>query len=204
MKKLILTTLFATSITVSGCASNDEAERDLNRTLDGDDNDVNRFDTETESNRNDDELSSQLGYVHYKEEDLDQDVEEHFYVSVDRKKMADTITRLILRYDGFNDAATLVTDDEVLIAYDKPERLDREQAATIVKKTGLSVLPRYYHVYVSDRDVTFRDIQSLQNSSTLDDDYENTLNNIIEDMKQAPQGEKVDDEYDREHETNNM
>lgn len=198
--KSLISTLFVSSLLVSGCAGNDEAGDDLlDRTIDGD-NERDQF--QAPSNR-DDEITSQLGYVRYHEDEVD--TESH-YVGMDRNKMADIITRLILSYDNFKDVATLVTDEEVLVAYEKPEDLDREKAATIVKKTALSTLPRFYHVYVSDQPTAFKDIQSLQNSFTVNDNYENTLQNIIDKMKEAPQGEPVDDSnenYDNEDDQNN-
>lgn len=191
MKKLFITTLFATSV-LTGCTSNDEAGDLLDRSI----NDDTEYEAPTDE---DNELSSQLGYVHYTNDDFIKEEDQDRFVAMDRNQMADTISRLLLRYDGFEEVATLVTDREVLIAYEKPERLDREQAATIAKKTGLSILPRFYDVYVSDKDVSFRDIQSLQNSNTLRDDYQNTLENIIEDMKEAPQGEEVKDDNDNKY-----
>lgn len=188
-------------ILVSGCATNDQAGDALDRTIDGE----NEFDQFQEPER-DDELSSKLGYVHYNKDELEMDNENNHYVAMDRNKMADMITRLIIRTDNFEEVATLVTDEEVLIAYEKPENMDREEAATVAKKTALSTLPRFYHVYVSDQPTTFRDIQSLQNSNTANNNYENTLQSIIDDMKETPQGEEIDDSnetYDNEDNQNN-
>ncbi|SDM14043.1 YhcN/YlaJ family sporulation lipoprotein [Sediminibacillus halophilus] len=170
----------------SGCATgNRGADPEVDRSLGG---------TETNSdqgagNVDKNDVTSKLGYVRYKKDELNNDEESRQMVSIDRNKMADTITRMILRYDGFEEAATLVTDDEVLIAYHRPENMEREKAASIAKKTAMSLMPRYYDIVVSDKDVSFQEIQSLKNSSTLDDDYENTLRSIMESMKEAPQGE---------------
>ncbi|MDC3417873.1 YhcN/YlaJ family sporulation lipoprotein [Aquibacillus salsiterrae] len=198
--KPIITSILFTSILVTGCATNDEAGDALDRTI----NEKNELDQyEAPSNRNDEEITSQLGYVRYNEDEIN--TENTHYVGIDRNKMADIITRLILSNDNFEDVATLVTDEEVLIAYNQPEEMEREKAATIAKKTALSVLPRFYHVYVSDQPTAFKDIQSLQNSLTVNDDYENTLQTIIDEMKKAPQGEPVNDSnenYDNEDDQN--
>ncbi|MCT2535910.1 YhcN/YlaJ family sporulation lipoprotein [Aquibacillus koreensis] len=189
-KKILYPTLCAITLTISGCTSNDEAGDMLDRSIDGN-NEFDQFQAPDANNENN-EISSQLGYVHYTEDEVKLDRETDHYISIDRNRLADTITRLILQYDGFEDVATLVTDEEVLIAYDKPEDIETEKAASMVKKSAVSVLPSFFNVYVSDQPVTFRDIQSLKNSTTVDDDYENTLENIITEMKKSPQGEEYD------------
>ncbi|MDC3412355.1 YhcN/YlaJ family sporulation lipoprotein [Aquibacillus sp. 3ASR75-11] len=189
IKKYFFTSLLASTLFVAGCANSNNATEQI---------DQGGIDGGNSGEANDpatlgptDDTSSRLGYVRYDKDQLDMDAEQNHAVTIDRHKLADTITRLILRNEGFGDAATLVTDDEVLIAYDKPDDLDPDEAATIVKKTAMSITPRFYHVYVSDKAVTFRDIQSLKNSTSESDDHQNTLDSIIEDMKEAPQGEDV-------------
>ncbi|WP_226035917.1 YhcN/YlaJ family sporulation lipoprotein [Aquibacillus saliphilus] len=200
-KTFILSSLFASTLVISGCAAGNEAGHDLERTLERDENsgtqqgDNARDEFQSDQKDVDQEITSRLGYVKYNKDEIDMEEESNHYVAMDRWEMADTITRMIIRYDGFEDVATLVTDKEVLIAYNKPENMEREKAATIARKTGLSLLPRFYKVYVSDQSVTFRDIQSLENSLTVDDEYESTLESIIKDMKKTPQGEEVYDEY---------
>jgi hypothetical protein len=193
VKKFIFTSLFASTLLVAGCATSDNATDQLDRSLDGGNGEVNEPATLGPT----DDTSSRLGYVRYEKDQLDMETEEEKFVTIDRNKMADTITRMILRNEGFEDVATLVTDDEVLIAYNRPEDLDPDKAATIAKKTALSITPRFYHVYVSDKAVTFKDIQSLKNSSSEREDYRNTLESIIDDMKEAPQGEDVNNESPR-------
>ncbi|MRH44718.1 hypothetical protein GH741_18890 [Aquibacillus halophilus] len=205
-KKFILSSLFASTLVVSGCATGNQGGHDMERTLNGNDGNHNlqgdnaRDEFQADEKDADQEITSRLGYVKYSKDEIDMEAESNHYVAMDRWEMADTITRMIIRYDGFEEVATLVTDKEVLIAYNKPENMEREKAATIARKTGLSLLPRFYDVYVSDQSVTFRDIQSLQNSLTIDDEYDNTLNSIIEEMKKTPQGEEVYEEHTTEKE----
>ncbi|MDL4839949.1 YhcN/YlaJ family sporulation lipoprotein [Aquibacillus rhizosphaerae] len=193
IRKMVYSSLLTVVLLMTGCTSNDEASDILDRSIDGNNNEFDQFDA---PGNQDDELSSQLGYVHYTGDEFEEDIESDHFITIDRNRMADTITRLVLRNDEFEDVATLVTDEEVLIAYEKPEDMDRELAATIVKKTGLSILPRFFDVYVSDQPVSFRDIQSLKNSTTLEDDYENTLESIIKEMENTPQGVDLDDDMD--------
>ncbi|GGB36538.1 hypothetical protein GCM10011409_12450 [Lentibacillus populi] len=102
--------------------------------------------------------------------------------------MADMITRLILRNEGFDEVATLVTDEEVLIAYQKNDNLDDRTAADIASKTAKSTMPGFFDVYVSDNGTLMNDIQSLHNSSATNKNYDNTIEQIINEMNKSPQG----------------
>lgn len=195
-KKFLFSSVFASILFVSGCATTDNAgDDDLEQMLHYGEtpngHEVPNVDQQ-------DDVTSRLGYVRYEKDQLNTEAERNRYVAIDRNKMADTLTRMILRYDGFQDVATLVTDEEVLVAYQKPDDLERDTAADIVKKTALSLMPRFYDVYVSDQDSAFKNIESLQNSSTRGQDYGNTLDSIIEEMKQTPQGEPTEEEQNME------
>ncbi|GGC81525.1 hypothetical protein GCM10007216_10090 [Thalassobacillus devorans] len=135
----------------------------------------------------DGDLNDQLGYVRYDKSQIDP--EGNYNTGVNREETADMITKMVLTMDEIHDAGTLVTDDEVLVAYKKADDAERNQAADMVKKTVLSLVPRYYEVYVSDQESAFKDIQSLSNTSTSDQNYDNVLENIITRMREAPQGE---------------
>lgn len=100
------------------------------------------------------------------------------------------ITRIALRGEGLEQVATLVTDEEVLIAYEKSDDVDEKEAANIARKTAQSVIPQYYEIYVSDNESLINDIQSLHNSSTTDGSYENTIDQIIKEMEKSPQGKE--------------
>lgn len=134
------------------------------------------------------EEENRLGYVHYTQDQLKNDDENNHAVTMDRHKIADMISRIILRNEGFDEVATLVTDKEVLIAYGKNDELEDKIAADIAKKTALSIMPGYFHVYVSDNRSLIPDIQSLHNSNTQQGTYRNTITSIIKEMKKSPQG----------------
>ncbi|SDK07579.1 YhcN/YlaJ family sporulation lipoprotein [Sediminibacillus albus] len=190
MKAKFTPWLLACILTVSGCATGENLGTNPDRSLNGNSQIDEQAPASLEA---DDDATSRLGYVRYKKDELDPDLENRQMASINRNKMADTITRMILRYDGFEEAATLVTDDEVLIAYQRPGDMDREKAASIAKKTAMSVMPRYFNIIVSDQPTAFSEIQSLQNSSTRDQEYNGTLRSIIANMKGAPQGDNWPD-----------
>ncbi|GAB3047829.1 YhcN/YlaJ family sporulation lipoprotein [Virgibacillus ainsalahensis] len=129
----------------------------------------------------DPELNERLGYVRYTQDEIDNN-EENQQMTMDRPQIADMITRTILQNKGFEEVATLVTDKEVLIAYEKNGDLDKEAAAGIASKSAESVMPRYFDIHVSDKAVLIDDIQSLHNSSTENRNYDNTINQIIQEM----------------------
>lgn len=132
----------------------------------------------------DDDLNDKLGYVHYTRSEMDTDPSPRSpNLTIDRNAMANMITKTIMQNDGFEEAATLVTDQEVLIAFQKTEDMDRKLAADIAKKSAMSVMPRYFDIYVSDKAVLIKDIHSLHKASTKNKNYDNTVDQIIHEMK---------------------
>ncbi|HLR75576.1 MAG TPA: YhcN/YlaJ family sporulation lipoprotein [Virgibacillus sp.] len=154
-------------------------------------NSINQLgpDFEQQSPR-DREINDQLGFVRYKKDELELgDPEANDRVAtIDRTKMADMITQMILQNDDFEEVATLVTDQEVLIAYKENGDLDEHDNADIARKTAMSVMPRYFDIYVTNNDGLMNDIHSLHNSSTQNRNYDNTIQKIIQEMKKTPQG----------------
>ncbi|WP_226655728.1 YhcN/YlaJ family sporulation lipoprotein [Pseudalkalibacillus hwajinpoensis] len=111
---------------------------------------------------------------------------------LDRDRLSDMIGSMAIVLPYVNDVATLVTDEEVLIAY-KSTTKDRDATADQVKKTALSVIPRYYHVYVSDEEGMIAEVERYQNASTANGELDKSIEETIAKMKKAPQGKKVSD-----------
>ncbi|WP_042222681.1 YhcN/YlaJ family sporulation lipoprotein [Oceanobacillus manasiensis] len=171
-----------TLLSLTACGTNDNA-------MDERDDVVNQLDPSVDQqSAEDEELNDRLGYVHYTKDQVDNNDEMQQEATIDRTQVANTITRLALSGEGLEQVATLVTDEEVLIAYEKTEDVDEKEAATIARKTAQSVIPQYYEIYVSDNESLIQDIQSLHNSRTTNDDYDNTIDQIIKEMEKSPQG----------------
>ncbi|RYG74489.1 hypothetical protein EU245_02495 [Lentibacillus lipolyticus] len=182
IKKLLMVTIpLLAAIVLVGCNDTDNAADEREQIID-------ELNPENESTPNNSETDDKLGYVRYSKEQVTNDDEKNHNVTIDRTRLANMIARIILRNDGFEEVAALVTDEEALIAYAKGDDLDQNKAAEIAKKTAISVLPGYFDVYVSDNEMIMQDIQSLHNSSTRDDEYDNTVDQIIERMQESPQG----------------
>lgn len=184
--KLLLSLVLVITAVMAGCGTTDNTN---NADSDGDrDQIMAELNPARDKQPNNSDENNKLGFVRYSKDQLDEDTEKDHNVTIDRTKLADMITRIILRNDGFQEVATLVTDEEVLIAYAKGEDIESGLAAEIAKKTAVSVMPGYFDVYVSENETLMLDIQSLHNSSVTDGNYDNTINQIIEEMKKTPQG----------------
>lgn len=127
------------------------------------------------------DVNHNLGYVRYSKNEIDMQDQNQKEAKIDRSQMADMITRLILTSDGFEEVATLITDKEVFIAYDKGGNRDSDEAKQIARKTAESVMPRFYEIYVTDNKSYMYDIQSLHNSGT-NRDYDNLIQKFIDEM----------------------
>lgn len=183
-KKIAFALLLSTLLIMSACGTNQEADSEQEQIL-------NELDpAKDDGSRSSYEKENRLGFVHYTKDQLDNDNEDNHAATIDRHKMADMISRIILRNDGFNEVATLITDQEVLIAYGKNDDIDDKLAADIAKRSAVSAMPRFFKIYVSDNTGLIPDIQSLHNSNTQQGDYHNTVESLIKEMKKSPQGMK--------------
>ncbi|MCY8076658.1 YhcN/YlaJ family sporulation lipoprotein [Bacillus haynesii] len=107
---------------------------------------------------------------------------------IDREEMAHIISSLTVQLPNIQDASALVTDEEALVVY-KTDSGQREQTADQVKKTAASVIPRYYHIYISDDPDMM--LQSVANFSRLGANSRNVdqlMADTIKEMQKSPQG----------------
>src|SRR5690625_6533233 len=122
---LILTIIFV----ISGCNQ-----------LDGQSNNDNEKDqvaeeldpTRYQETPVDEELNKKLGYVKYTRDQVQNEPTRD--VTIDREKMADMITRIILQNKAFDEVATLVTDEDVLIAYQVNDRSEERRVGKESRK----------------------------------------------------------------------
>ncbi|WP_053367597.1 YhcN/YlaJ family sporulation lipoprotein [Bacillus sp. FJAT-27245] len=109
---------------------------------------------------------------------------------IDRGQIAKDISRISTTLPNVNDAAVLVTDEEVLVAYDTDSN-NRELTADQVKKTAMSCVPRFFHVYVSDNKNLMRDVETLSSLTTHNENAEESIAAVIREMKKSPQGARM-------------
>src|SRR5574342_725662 len=136
-------------------------------------------------------VSNNYFYVRHQKSPLmnDNTANDH-YSALDREQADNIISKLSADIPNVNDVSTLVTDQEVLIAYNTDSN-DRNLTADQVKKTAMSVVPRYYHVYVTDNKALRRDVENLANLDSTSRNARNLVNGLITQMKKSPQGQRI-------------
>lgn len=65
-----------------------------------------------------------------------------------------------------------------------------------VKKTAMSVVPRFYHVYVTDNKVLMRDVENLANLDSTSRNSRNLVTGLVAQMKKSPQGQRMNPSED--------
>ncbi len=181
INKSTFISILAGMMLVTGCQMTDEGQPQI-QSLANDSS--TKLHPMTRMNQADN--ASDFGYHRYQREQVEN---QHFTPSFDRNQLADGVTRIVLNNKAINEAATLVTDKYVLVTYDA-QTDNREYVADQVKRSVLSIVPRYYHVYLSDNHDHFQDIERFQHLSPTAPHVEETLKQTITEMQQqSPQGE---------------
>lgn len=134
--------------------------------------------------------TANFGYVRHQKSGIPMDVTFSPTPGLNREQTANTISSLIVQLPNVNDVATLVTDEEVLVAYETDSN-NRFETADQVKKTALSAVPRYYHVYVSDKTNMIQQIEAFSPLDSTSRDIDEILSKTIREMLQSPQGRSL-------------
>ncbi|MDW7614221.1 sporulation protein [Peribacillus simplex] len=193
MKKTIITIGLSSIIALTGCSNKHDQGLGAKNHAGNPTNVNNPTQYYDEDYRNHDNKSDDFGFTRTNSTTIDGRNISNKAASIDREQLSDVISKLSVQIPNVNDAATLVTDEEVLVVYDTNTK-DRTETADQVKRTAMSVVPRYYHVYVSD---DFQNLsQDVENFATLKSgskgiDY--TIEQTIKRMLKSPQGYKMSD-----------
>jgi ribosomal protein S17E len=192
LKKLIIIMGLCTMTALTGC-SKDMSNRDVYEES-GNTINVNnkRHELYNEgASRGVRNVSNNYGFVRHQKSPLmnDNKTNDH-YAALDREQVANIISKYSTDIPNVNDVATLVTDQEVLIAYNTDSK-DRNLTADQVKKTAMSVVPRFYHVYVTDNKVLMRDVENLANLDSTSRNSRNLVTGLVAQMKKSPQGQRM-------------
>jgi len=91
-----------------------------------------------------------------------------FTLTIDKQEVAKFISYLVVKLPDIDDAATLVTDQEVLIAY-RTDGGNKGLVRKQVEKTAQSALPSYYHIYTSGAVKNINNIEDLNKYGQLND-----------------------------------
>lgn len=198
MKKLVIIMGLCTMTALTGC-SKDMANRDVYEES-GNTINVNnkRHDLYNEgASRGVRNVSNNYGFVRHQKSPLMNDNKtNNHYAALDREQVANIISKYSTSIPNVNDVATLVTDQEVLIAYNTDSK-DRNLTADQVKRTAMSVVPRFYHVYVTDNKMLMRDVENLANLDSTSRNSRNLVTGLVAQMKKSPQGKRMNPSEDQ-------
>jgi hypothetical protein len=155
---------------------------------------ANRNDTFNSKNLRgmDDDIGTSFGYVRHQKSPVPGDQQLNEMPALDREQVADIISKMVVLIPNVNDVGTLVTDEEVLVAYTTDSE-DRFETADQVKKTAISVVPRYFHVYVSDDPMMIDEVERYGQLDSNSRDIDRIMDTTIKDMLHSPQGRKLSD-----------
>jgi hypothetical protein len=210
LKKLILILSLTTITALTGCSkdmNNNDVYEESGNTIN-----VNNKRSELYNEgagRRAQDKSTNYGFVrHQKSPVLNANRTNNHYVALDREQLANIISKASTNNPGVNDAATLVTDQEVLVVY-KTNSKNRNLIADQVKRSAFSVVPGWYHVYVSDNPHLMRDIEALAKFDSTHRNARGSVNALIKQMKKSPQGDRLEGAQDengltKEDKMNNM
>lgn len=196
MRKALLAVALSTAATLAGCAqtaqdNNTDVYRRSGNTI----NVTDRNDLYNENGvpNGDDTRMNNFGYVRHQKSPVSGDANLYNNMpTFNRERAADLISKLCTQLPNVNDVATLVTDEEVLVVYDTDAK-NRHQTADQVKKTALSVVPRYYHVYVADDPRLMKDIERFGRLDSNSRNIDQIIDTTIQRMLKYPQGRKLSD-----------
>lgn len=205
MKKTLLISGLCGILFATGCqtdlhgdeAANDGVYHNNGTTMDVRERDEN-FNPDLVSYYSDN-AQTHFGYVRHQADPIENNRDNPNLVlpRLNREVVADMISKTATTLPNVNDVATLITDEEVLIAYET-DSTNREETATQVWKTANSIVPSYYHVYVSDNPLMIRDLERYSTLNSTDEGIDQSIDNTIQQMQQSPQGEEMEltEDYD--------
>ncbi|MEW9109367.1 YhcN/YlaJ family sporulation lipoprotein [Cytobacillus gottheilii] len=191
MKKTFIFLCLCGLTALTGC-QNDSAQNDLyqesGNTINVNDQRAELYHQGNDGDR--DDVSEDFGYVrHQRSPVLGESVANEHYAAIDREQLADIISKYSTEVPNVDDVSTLVTDEEVIIIYDADTE-DRNYTADQVKRMALSVVPSWYHIYVSDNTNLRKTVESY---ATMDSNSENAdygISQLIKELQKSPQGVK--------------
>lgn len=134
-------------------------------------------------------VSSDYGYVRQQKSPIMGD-RTNYSAALNREQLANIISLHSTQLPNVNDVAALVTDQEVLVAY-RTDSKNRDLTADQVKRTAMSIVPRYYHVYITDNAYLIRDVENLSHLGSRSKNARRNINVLIDRMKKSPQGKPV-------------
>ncbi|AOH56964.1 hypothetical protein ABE28_021675 [Peribacillus muralis] len=192
MKKTIMTLGLSSIIALTGCSDKHEQGLGAKNHANNPTNVNNPTQYYDEDYRNHDNKSDDFGFTRTNKTTTNRRNVSNKTASIDREQLSDVISKLSVQIPSVNDVSTLVTDEEVLVVYDTDTK-DRMDTADQVKRTAMSVVPRYYHVYVSDDPALAQNVENFATLKSGSRGIDYTIEQTIKSMLKSPQGYKMSD-----------
>ena len=193
LKKAILSIGLSSLFIISGCSTNGDNDKSM------DTNTAEPLTVRTPAHYYDEDYQNtardrdDFGFTRVNKTTVEGQNIDNQISSIDREQLADVISNLSIQLPNVRDVSTLVTDEEVLVVYETDSN-NRQETADQVKRTAMSAVPRYYHVYVSDNIALAPYIENYANLESDHEGMEFSLNKTIQEMLKSPQGSKISDE----------
>lgn len=203
MMKKTIAFLCLFGLTALTACQNDTARNDLyeesGNTINVNDQRAELYHQGNEGDR--DDVSEDFGYVrHQRSPIMGENVANEHYAAIDREQLADIISKYSTEVPNVDDVSTLVTDEEVIIIYDTDAE-DRPYTADQVKRMAMSVVPGWYHIYVSDNTNLRKTVESYAQMDSNSKNADYGINKLIKELQKSPQGAK--EKGDPQEETTN-
>jgi hypothetical protein len=193
MKRLLLTTVAALSL-LTACQARDTAEvgeegnalqqEEGGRVLLSNKRNTNsmyRLGSDTSDMRY---ATTNMGYSRRQKNDS-ADRDRNHVAYIDRESLANIITDLEIKMPDVTDAATMVTDDEVFVVY-RANTTNPKLTQDQVRRTALSVVPRYYHVYTSTEQKLMTQMEGLKSGRMNNTEFAQTIDMLKREMSTQP------------------
>lgn len=187
MKKKVLAIGLTSLFVIGGCTNNDNAfnSKAVNPTEVR--NPANYYNAD---NQNLNTKGDNFGFTRVNRATVNGKNTNNQVTSIDREQLAKGISNIIIQLPNVHDASVLVTDQEVLVVYDTDSK-NRDKTANQVKRSAMSAVPRYYHVYVSDNTALAQNIENYASLETDSRGVDFSIKKTIKEMLKSPQGSNV-------------
>ncbi|MCR2823125.1 YhcN/YlaJ family sporulation lipoprotein [Lederbergia panacisoli] len=194
MKYKSIPIIFISTMLV-GCGVNDKRNAEDNHVYHNSGNSINVAEHGENFNSNQQE-EDLFGFVRQVKSPINGGEAAKPIKGINKEQTADNIGKILVLLPGVEDASVLVTDQEVLVAYKTNEKRDSErfEIADQVKKTAISVVPRFYHVYITDDPTLRQNIENIASMNARSSNKDKTVRDTVNLMlKRSPQGRKMND-----------
>ncbi|EIT87173.1 hypothetical protein A374_02929 [Fictibacillus macauensis ZFHKF-1] len=186
-KKILLTASCAIALLLGGCNRDASQKEEKGYRF----SNVSYKNGTPQNKLSPDGMDGHFGFVrHEYKGDNKKPLPSHKLATINRQRLAEIIADNAIRYPNVLDVAVFVTDEEVFMAY-KTSNKNRVYMADNVKKAAFSVVPRYYHVYVSDQPGMIGKLGQYKSIQNHTENVDGAIGRLISQMKKAPQGHDV-------------